>query len=153
MIEPITNQNDIYLYFEAIRQLKAKNVLDIGMTLKRCGAICRQVADSFIEPTVHLCGVDTNPDIIVPIYRSIYQEILTAEEFLNNESEIKEYDLAVLLKLTNTFFLNTLFIDFLKQHAKRLLMDHETGKVFLHSILQKNVKTISLDRDFYYLVE
>lgn len=152
MITPIVLQNDIYLYFETIRQLQAKTVLDIGMTLKRCGAICRQVADSSIDPSVFLCGVDLDPDTTVPIYRNLYQEILSPEALLKKQSDDKFYELAVLLELPKDVLMNEVLITFLKNNTKYLLTDHEADRHLLSCFPRKNVKTITLDNSRYYLI-
>ena len=153
MITPLVLQNDIYLYFETIRQLRAKSVLDIGMTLKRCGAICRQVADSSIDPSVFLCGIDLDPETTVPIYRSIYQEILTQEELMEKRSVVKVYELAVLLGLPRDVLMNKALISFLKKNTECLLTDHEADRYLLPSFSQKKIKTITLDNSQYYLIK
>ena len=152
MITPLLNQNDIYLYFDAIRQIHAKNVLDIGMTLKRCGAVSRQVADSAIDPSVFLCGICPDMEPLIPVYQIIYQEILTQEKLLKNESKIKEFDLAVLLKPAKEPFINDVFFTYLKQHAKRMLVDHMTARQLLPYFPKKEVRTIHLDSNLYYLI-
>lgn len=149
MIEPITNQNDIYLYFEAIRQMKAKSVLDIGMTLKRCGAVCRQVADSAIEPAVHLCGIDLDPETTPPVYHSIYQEILAQESLFKKTTG--HYDLAVLLNLPKDVLSDQALLKYTRDHAAYLLSDREAEHCLLQYFSREGMQTITLDHDQYLL--
>lgn len=150
MITPIVKQNDIYLYFETIRQLHAKSVLDIGMTLKRCGAICRQVADSAIDPAVHLCGIDFTPETTPPVYHCLYQEILSMESLLKKTTG--HYDLAVLLNLSKDVLTDHALLNYIKDHADYLLSDRDAEHDMLRSFLLKNTRTISLDDDQYLLI-
>ncbi len=150
MITPIVKQNDIYLYFETIRQLKAASVLDIGLTLKRCGAVCRQVADSAIDPAVHLTGIDPDPETTPPIYHRIYQEILSPESLL--EKRDGRYDLAVLLQLPEDVLSDQTLLQYIKNHAACLLSDRNAEPTLLHYYARERIRTITLDQDQYLLV-
>lgn len=152
MISPLVNQNDIYLYFETIRQLHAKSVLDIGLTLKRCGAICRQVADSAIDPAVHLCGIDFDPETTPPVYQSLYQELLSPEAFMHKGTADDQYDLAVLLNLPKDILTDQTLLGYIKDHASYLLTDKSASKILLPFFLKKEAKTIALDHDSYLLI-
>ena len=152
MISPLVNQNDIYLYFETIRQLQAKSVLDIGLTLKRCGAICRQVADSAIDPSVYLCGIDLDPETTPPVYQRLYQELLSPEEFMQKGTADDHYDLAVLLNLPKEVLADQALLVYIKEHAAYLLSDEGASKLLFPFFSKKDTKTIALDHDSYLLI-
>lgn len=94
-----TDKDDIYTYFEVIRQLRPSLVLDVGMFLKRCGAIARQVADSSIDPKIRLVGIDFFPDFQIPIYETIYDEIYPVETLSDVSFCSRTFDLAIALSL------------------------------------------------------
>lgn len=56
----ITDRNDIYLYFEWIKQTKPVNILDFGIFLQRIGAVSRQVMNCEIPKDIVLEGVSMN---------------------------------------------------------------------------------------------
>ncbi len=39
----LTNRSAIYIYFDLIKQLEPKRILDIGMFLKRTGSVSRKM--------------------------------------------------------------------------------------------------------------
>lgn len=96
----IVNQNDVYLYFEIIRQLKPERVIDIGMFLKRIGAVSRQAMNVEIGADVELCGVDVMPECSAGIYDVIYDKVWSVLEFAGAEPAEKEklYDVAFMLR-------------------------------------------------------
>lgn len=149
----ITNQNDLFIYFEVIRQLRAKNVLDIGMTLKRSGAISRQIADSSIQRKVHLTGVDLFPEICIPVYNIIYNQILSKESFSKELSSLPHFTLATLLCLPECPLVPKICLPFLKCHADYILISKEINQIFLSEFSQKNVRSIRNGQNEYYLLQ
>ena len=43
-------KNDIYIFFETMKQLEPHSILDIGMFFKRIGAVSRNAMDEEIHP-------------------------------------------------------------------------------------------------------
>lgn len=100
----IVNQNDMYLYFEIINQLEAKSVIDIGMFLKRIGAVSRQVKDLSLPDNIVIDGIDYMSDMPVKIYERIYNNIGDGRDFAINQNASnkfwdRKYDLAFLLRM------------------------------------------------------
>lgn len=97
--ECITNQNDIYVYFEIIKQVEPKRILDVGMFLKRIGAIGRQVADAVISREAYVKAVDFAEDIQVGVYDTVYDNKINVPEFMNQVAQHNDehYDLAYML--------------------------------------------------------
>ena len=95
----ITNQNDIYLYFEIIKQIQPQKVLDVGMFLKRMGAVSRQAVNSEVGSEVELYGVDFMGDCRVEVYEQVYDVIEDMPEFMMKVKEgwNEEFDLAWML--------------------------------------------------------
>ena len=99
-------QEDIILYFQAIREMGAKKVLDVGMTLKRFGALDRNIANIRMTEGVRLSGVDLKPEWQVDVYSCIYDSIFTVDDFIAlpvTKKNMKGYQLAVMLRLRSLF--------------------------------------------------
>lgn len=95
----ITNENDIYVYFELIRQTAPETILDIGMFLKRIGAVARSARGCELPPGVWLTGVDVFPDYDFPIYHSVYDRVLPLHAVTapsDSRDMSASYDLAIL---------------------------------------------------------
>lgn len=88
----VTDQDEIYTYFEVIRQLSPACILDVGMMLKRMGAVSRQAMHCVIPQNVRLDGVDFYPEVELPIYHGIYDHI-----YLDSCLPEDVYDLSVCL--------------------------------------------------------
>lgn len=78
----IINQNDMYLYFEIINQIEPDSIIDIGMFLKRIGAISRQVNGFFVPDNVVLDGIDIMPHLSVKVYEKIYDNIASIADLI-----------------------------------------------------------------------
>lgn len=88
----LINENDIYVYFEIIKQNSAKRVLDVGMFLSRIKAVSRQVENLSINENVILDGVNITNEEIFPVYQKIYDSIIANDDWGNN------YDLIIFLR-------------------------------------------------------
>lgn len=91
----ITNQNDIYIFFEIIKQIEPKSIIDLGMFLKRIGNISRQTANEEISGAVRMDAVDYLGDLQVPVYERVYNNIYNESAFLKSAAT---YELAVILR-------------------------------------------------------
>ena len=69
----ITKGNDIYIYFELIKQLNPTSVLDVGMFLVRCGAVGRQAMGCEIASEKRLEGVRLSELQELSVYETVYQ--------------------------------------------------------------------------------
>ncbi len=85
----VVNQNAVYLYFEIVRQIKPERIIDVGMFLKRIGAVSRQAMGMEIGRNVELCGIDAMPECSAGVYGTIYDRIWSIEEFAENEGTIE----------------------------------------------------------------
>lgn len=92
----LTNQNDIYIFFEVIRQIEPKSILDIGMFLKRAGSVSRKAMDGEVAEDIRLDGIDFFREIDFPVWKNIYNRIIDYQVFLA-EDEKQTYDLVILL--------------------------------------------------------
>jgi hypothetical protein len=80
----ITNKNDMFMYIEALRRFEPESVLDIGMFLKRVGAISRSIGDWDISCTCLIDGVDFAPQVKAEVYSRVYDDIETWQDFRGN---------------------------------------------------------------------
>lgn len=85
----IIDDAEIYVYFELIERLAPKRILDFGMFLKRIGTVSRQAMDREIPSDVWLEAVDLFPEIKLPVYKRVYDEITPLTEWRGAE----RYDL------------------------------------------------------------
>lgn len=112
----ITNQNDIYVFFEIVKQIEPKSILDLGMFLKRIGNISRQTANEEISKEVTMDAVDYLEDMKIPVYETVYNGIYDEYTFLHSN---KTYELAIMLRLGNV----------MDEEQEELLWNHLKGKV------------------------
>lgn len=149
----LANENDIYIFFEVIRQLEPKSILDVGMFLKRIGSVSRKVMDGEIEDNIMLNGVDFFPEIQFPVWNTIYDTYVTYEEFGEAKVE-KYYDLVVALgwkQLQNKIAGQNLLTEVMKA-ARFVLVDSGAKREIAHMY---NLKVIDLavDKEIYYLLD
>ena len=92
----IDNENDITTYFYCIRDIMPKEVLDIGMFLKRCTAVSRFLNGWEISFNTKLTGVDLYPDLKMDIYTKIYDKIISLEKV---SSLNQHFDLTIIMNI------------------------------------------------------
>lgn len=90
----LKNENSIYMFYEAIEQLEPEKILDVGMFLKRTGAVSRKVMSRDIPEDRQLTGIDFFPELTFPVWNMIYDQIETAESYYKKQ-DTEKYDLAV----------------------------------------------------------
>lgn len=149
----LTRQNDLYIYFEVIRQLQANPVLDLGMTLKRAGAVSRQIADSSIDSNTTLIGVDFAPAQSFPVYEMLYDRILTIEKLLSDPEDFPHFSLAVSLFLPEVSAYKEKLLPFLKAHCGYVLTDFQSRDLFFPLYSEKKARSIKNGEDTYLLLE
>lgn len=163
----ITNQNDMYLYSEIIHQAEPHSVIDIGMFLKRIGALTRNIKDRSIPYDMILDGVDFAPEITAKIYEKVYDTIEPYPLFRDTLPEtVKEsdrlydnqYDLAFILG-TEDFLEKNERTELLKwgcSHAKYLVisgtLDSWNVKKDDFAKRNLNVKELHVETDEYRLI-
>lgn len=92
----LKNENTIYMFYEVIEQIEPDAILDVGMFLKRVGAVSRKVMSREIPENIKLYGIDFFPKITFPVWGMIYDQIEPAESYYKKQDTGK-YDLAVAL--------------------------------------------------------
>ena len=91
-------QNDIFVFYEIINDIKPEKVLDVGMFLKGVGSVSRKIMDKKIDENIWMKGVDFMPEVQFPFFQQIYDEIITIQSFLKQSDNKEMYDLGVFLK-------------------------------------------------------
>ena len=91
-------QNDIFVFYEIINDIKPEKVLDVGMFLKSVGSVSRKIMDKKIDENIWMKGVDFMPEVQFPVFQQIYDEIITIQSFLKQSDNKEKYDLGVFLK-------------------------------------------------------
>lgn len=94
----LTSETDMYAFFEIIDRTEAESILDVGMFLKRIGAVSRQVKDRQIPMEKNLTGVDFFPETECPVWNTVYDSICCSNEIFLPENH-KTYELAMVLQL------------------------------------------------------
>ena len=94
----IKKENDIFAYFEIVKELEPENILDAGMFLKRMGSVSRQMMNQGISEEIQLYGIDFFPEISLPAWNNVYDKIYTWQDFLQAK---KQYHLGVVWGVEN----------------------------------------------------
>lgn len=119
----ITDRNDIYLYFEWIKQTNPASILDFGIFLQRIGAVSRQVMNCEIPKDRILEGVSMN-EKVQPVYTKIYDKIINIKSI--HTLDAKVYDLIYFLDIYSEYD-NTMMIS--KEALWNWLLNH--GKIIV----------------------
>lgn len=143
----ITDKNDIYVFFEVVNQSQPDSILDIGMFLKRIGAVSRNVKNSKIPEDIILDGFTSKDEMIIPIYEEIYNNIFT------KELPKQKYDLVFLIDPDGVLKEDKeKTITQLKDCSNHILTDINTFNKYKPLFLYKNSKELSSEDKIYYLL-
>lgn len=149
----ISDENMNYIFFQVINRIEAKRVLDVGMFLKRTGSVSRGMMDEKISESVQLVGIDFWPEITFPVWKYIYNDVYTVEEYLKAE-EGKKYDLAVLLgklELSESIGYDEI-VKKVKRQASYLLTD-TLSEELQNGIQEKKIKELKVDEATFFLLD
>jgi hypothetical protein len=169
----ITSVNDMFVYLEVLRQFEPESVLDVGMFLKRTGALAKSIGDVDISNTFVFDGVDFAPQINAQVYRRVYDNIETWQDFKESIWQVadfsggiadnsgsfkdKKYTLAVLMRcesFLDSEDLSRLF-EWMSTHVEMVVI---SGKLEDLKIDRKKwqyvseVETLKLEDDEYTIV-
>lgn len=99
--EIIVSADDITAYLNIIRLIEPQSILDVGMFLKRIGAVSRRNRNVEIASTARLDGVDFMDNLKLPVMNVIYDNVFPLQQFINSvragEQLTTHYELAILL--------------------------------------------------------
>jgi hypothetical protein len=76
---------------EMLRQFEPDTVLDVGMFLKRTGAIARSIGDLEFSDNIVLDGVDFAPQIEAKVYGRVYDGIETWQDFRESSGQKSDF--------------------------------------------------------------
>ncbi len=149
----LKNENDIYIFFEAIEQLEPGRVLDVGMFLKRIGCVSRKAMNREVPEETQLDGVDFFPETNFPVWDGIYDSVLDVDGFAAKGTP-DLYGLAVVLG-TEEFYRQKacpFMIQNISQCARYALVSRyseqwKQAAPFLRSI------ELQVEQDRYYLLD
>ena len=151
----ITDRNDIYLYFEWIKQTNPTSILDFGIFLQRIGAVARQVMNCEISKDIILEGISMNEEV-QPVYTKIYDKIINIKSIHNLDTKI--YDLIYFFDMYSEYN-NTMMItkealwNWLLNHGKMIVAD--TNDVDFINFMTSHVvcQAIHLEGRQYALIQ
>lgn len=146
----LTNQNDIYLYFNVINDIKPNSILDIGMFLKRIGAVSRSARGQRIDDEVQLDGVDLFEEIDIAVSNVVYNDTYYKTVF----EESKTYDFVIMLRVSDMLSVSELdkIWKWSKRNAKYGLIDIASEDDLEVLQAKGNVRKLQLDENMYALV-
>jgi len=149
----LANENSIYIYYEAIKQLEPKRILDVGMFLKRIGNVSRCAMECEVPAEIRLVGVDFFPEVSMPVWEAIDDEIIGIDTFEEIAGE-KQYDLAIAFGMAKGKEQMDIrqYFEQMAICARYILIDDILPYL---SELQKEWKIhdLHVDEDTYYLLE
>lgn len=146
-------QNDIFVFYEIINDIKPEKVLDVGMFLKCVGSVSRKAMSTEIDEKIWLTGIDLMPVIQFPVLRSIYDEIYTIQEFICKEESITKYDLGIYLKVENRKLLGKemkIMDKILSKCCYFFSNDRDLLKVYEKKV--KDTITVNVENNEYYIL-
>jgi hypothetical protein len=177
------DNNDIHMYVETLGYLKSSPlpdaalaeslggaadmpkkktcVLDIGMLLKRIGAVSRDVLDCTLPQDIVLAGVDFAPQINAPVYTRIYDSITGLSEFMSGFTDTDDdvhYALAFLIRCEHFIDLNELasLFSWLSVHTDYAFMTGDFDAVYTASDKERMhityTRTLHVDDDVYTVI-
>ena len=145
----ITDETEIYVYFELIKRMQPGSVLDIGMFLTRIGALSRQAMNCGIPKEVELTGVKLFDGMDFPVHRKVYDRMLTLSSL-----EDKTYDLAALFSVNE--YLDEkqkpVFWEYLGGHCKCILADTRDALFVQYVVERFRCEAIMVDNRQYAVV-
>lgn len=115
----VTDADEIFTYFEVIRQLSPSRILDVGMMLKRMGALSRQAMHCEVPKTARLDGIDLYPKVELPIYETVYDHI-----YPPGQPPQEKYDLSICIGMGDAlrqWMLDAHNLEYLSTHASVVL--------------------------------
>ena len=156
----IVNRNDMYLYFEVINQIEPAKILDIGMFLKRIGAVSRQAMSESVDGSVLLDGIDVMPEIKVDVYNHIYNHQKTMDAFTEDVESAKvpfeevRYELVVFLNVENYVSeeQEEKIWKWLAQHSNYVITDCKEEEKLSRMKQKGRFRDIMIEEDRYGLI-
>ncbi len=149
----LRSENSIYLFYEVIEQIEPETILDVGMFLKRTGAVSRKIMSREVPECAELTGIDFFPEINFPVWHMIYDCIVDAGQYFKTEDD-KTYDLTVLLGLRELKEKIPFeqIVERISESSRYILSDEwdplwSTTEGFL------DVVDIKMDADIFYLLK
>lgn len=140
----ITDMDEVFFCFEMLKNLSPKRVLDIGMFLKRIGAVSRQAMSHGISPDIYLCGVDFFSQYSLPVYEKVYDEIWDREIFCENTGH---FDVALMLDVAG--YLSEQEWQrlgaYLPRHVKGVLADVQTAECLIRQGTVSAYQPVAVD--------
>lgn len=146
----ITNKNDMFVFFQMIKQIEPESVLDVGMFLKRIGAISRNVLDSSIDENIRLDAVDIDDGVKLAVYDTVYTNAVTLQKL----DLIKKTDLVMMMDAAGIMSVKELenVILWSEKNAKYIVTDAKTYKEVCKYTINFQARDITVDDDVYYLI-
>lgn len=144
----ITDKNDIFVFFEVIRLGQPERMLDIGMFLKRIGAVSRNVKDFEIPKTTILDAYTLTPEREINIYKTIYDNI-----YIKDFPKV-EYDLVTLIRPEGVFSAKETanIIKSICCITRRILVDDNTLKAYKGAFSYKDMTPLSSENSHYKIL-
>lgn len=149
----VTKKNDIYVYFQLIKEIEPEKIVDIGMFLKRIGAISRNVLDNSIHEQIVMEGTDVEESPNTKICDTIYNRIYSLEDMLSMRCDTTESCLVMMMDLTDLYGGEKLdeISKWVSENAGYVLLDAKTFSIFDKYVESKITKELVVDEDKYYL--
>lgn len=146
----LTNENDIYLYFEIMRQLQPTSVLDVGMFLSRIGAVSRQAMGCEVPQTITLEGVCTRESEELSVYKTVYDQIYLSWENLYQKDTV--YDMGVALRV-DTEDCGVQEWEYLFSHCGVIVFEATNSSLFQYASANTRCEELTVDSDRYILAQ
>lgn len=146
----ITDETDMFVYFEIVKMINPKSIIDIGAFLMRIGAISRQVMSAEISADIELDAITTQKESMPLVYNRIYDEIYEVKDISKLK---KKYDFAYMLYIKPLVDDKT-FIMLMRWCVEntKLFVIEETPTIDEYGIDVMQIQLLQLDDKKFYLI-
>lgn len=117
-------KEDLYVYYEVIKQIGPESIIDVGMFLMRVGNISRQSMSCEIDGTITLDGICFDKKHL-PIYGVVYNEIVPVDALWSDDISCR-YELGLAISVADRISLDEYkrVIDWLSKHTSYAVVDY-----------------------------
>lgn len=144
-------ENDLFSFFEVIRQLEPQSVLDIGPLLKRAGGVSRKAMNMEITEKIRFDGVDFDPQVSFLVWNNVYDEMMSIKSFWEQTYK-RKYDCTFLIGMDESEW-KTLSLNLLEkiQACSRYVLTGYNYEEWTNKGCK--VKNLKVETDSYYLYD
>lgn len=148
----ITDENDIYIFFELVSQLQPASILDVGIFLQRIGAVSRQTMSCEIPPDIYMEGLEVFGQPVLPVYHKIYDKITRLPDYSFFENAV--FDLAFFLHVNEFIHPDDrlFFWQYITTHARTIIADTSDAAFVNYAVTHCSAEAVNVEGQQYAVI-